>query len=96
MLQSLNTASTYAGLTDYGKALTLALTDGVSRFDDATDRGYGFRPLFTGLANLHGMLRFRSGDHALTIDGQQLGTIPAKLAKKISINGFFASVNCQC
>ena len=34
------------------------------------ERGRGFDDLFRGLANHNGLLRFRSGDAALVIDGQ--------------------------
>ncbi len=96
VLQSLKSCSEYAELADHGEALRLTLTDGVSRYGAGSERGHGFRPLFTGLANLNGALRFRSGDHALTINGQGTGDLPAKLAKKTNLNGFFASVDCQC
>jgi anti-sigma regulatory factor (Ser/Thr protein kinase) len=96
VLRSLRTWVEYAELTDHGEALRLALTDGVSRFGRRSGRGYGFRPLFTGLANLNGMLRFRSGDHALTINGQNFGEIPMRLAKKTNMEGFLASVSCRC
>jgi hypothetical protein len=62
---------------DHGQALRLALTDGVSRYGPQAKRGGGFRPIFVGLANLSGALRFRSGDHALVIDGQRIGAVAA-------------------
>lgn len=97
VLQSLRTCPEYASLSDHGEALQLALTDGVSRYGPGTNRGFGFQPLFTGLANLKGSLRFRSGDHALSIDGQDPvpRTIPMKLGKKPTIEGFFISVACR-
>jgi anti-sigma regulatory factor (Ser/Thr protein kinase) len=94
ILASLAGCPDYAGLKDHGDALRLALTEGVSRYGKAANRGMGFRPLFTGLANLNGELRFRSGNQALTIDGRSPSLIPAKQAEKPSIPGFFASVAC--
>jgi anti-sigma regulatory factor (Ser/Thr protein kinase) len=94
VLQSLSTCPDYEHLTDHGEALRLALTDGISRYGAGSGRGRGFRPLFIGLANLNAALRFRSGDHALTIDGQNPKSTPAKLAQKPKIDGFFASANC--
>lgn len=94
VLQSLRTCLEYADLDDHGEALRLTLRDGVSRHGSGTGHGYGFRPLFIGLANLNGSLRFRSGDHALVIDGRNPSLMAAKLAQKPKINGFLASVKC--
>lgn len=95
VLASLKSCDEYASLADHGKALQLMLTEGVSRHGAASGRGLGFRPLFRGLANLHGSLRFRSGDHALTIDGDNPATIPVTLAQKVPIKGLFASIACR-
>jgi len=96
VLNSLKACPNYADLTDHGQALRLTLSEGISRYGPQSGRGLGFRPLFTGLANLNGALRFRSGDYALTIEGQNPGVIPAKLWQKPMIEGFFASVVCRC
>lgn len=95
LLKSLQRCTAYADLPDHGKALQAALTDGTSRFGPETDRGHGFRPIFIGLANLRGALRFRSGDHALTMDGTSPDLTTAQLSQKPSIDGFFASVICH-
>jgi len=95
VLASLNGCPAYAALADHGEALRLTLTDGVTRYGDTANRGHGFRSLFTGLANLNGYVRFRSGDHALTIEGDGPTIISAKLAKKTPTNGLFASVRCH-
>jgi hypothetical protein len=95
VLDSLRTCPHYAGLTDCGAALRLALTDGVSRFGPEAKRGNGFRPIFVGLANLRGSLRFRSGNHALIIDGDRIERMQAKTAQKVGLQGFFASVSCK-
>lgn len=91
---SLRSCTDYADLADDGKALRLALTDGVSRFGAQSGRGKGFRPIFVGLANLSGALRFRSGDHALVIDGQKIGDMNFVTAQKVRLPGFVASVSC--
>ena len=80
---------------DHGEALRLVLTEGVSRYGSKVGRGYGFRPLFVGLANLHGTLRFRSGDHALTINGDTPTLMKAQIAEKAKIRGFVITVLCQ-
>jgi hypothetical protein len=58
-------------------------------------RGHGFRPVFIGLMNMYGSLRFRSGDHALIMDGATPDISTAQLAQKPSMDGFFASVMCR-
>jgi anti-sigma regulatory factor (Ser/Thr protein kinase) len=94
VLKSLKSCSEHALLDDHGDALQLALTDGCSRHGTGTNHGKGFRPIFTGLSNLNGSLRFRSGDHALTIDGRDPKHTPWKKVKKPRISGFFASISC--
>jgi anti-sigma regulatory factor (Ser/Thr protein kinase) len=95
VLRSLQESSQYAGLSDHGDALQLALTDGCSRFGPNSNHGHGFRPLFIGLSNLNGTLRFRSGDHALTIDGRNPQSIPWTKIAKPKISGFLASISCR-
>ncbi len=69
ILASLRRSPEFASLTDHGRAIESALADGTSRFGMNMGRGNGFRPIFLGLLNLQGSLRFRSGDHALLMDG---------------------------
>jgi hypothetical protein len=95
VLRSLQSCVEFATVDNHAQALELTLTDGVSRYGSSARRGHGFRPLFTGLANLNGTLRFRSGDHALTVEGDNFGAIPWKLAQKIPIKGFVASISCR-
>ena len=93
VLESLRTSSDYAGLASHAQALRLALEEGVSRLGRGTGRGNGFRPIFAGLADMKGHLRFRSGDHALSIDGRFELKSPA-LAQKGMLPGFIAMVSC--
>jgi anti-sigma regulatory factor (Ser/Thr protein kinase) len=93
--ESLRNCAEYTSLQDHGEALRLSLTDGVSRHGPNVGRGHGFRPLFIGLANLNGALRFRSGDHALIIDGRSPSLLTARQAQKPTIKGFVASVICE-
>lgn len=94
-LASLRQNHKYAELTDAGRSLELALTDGVSRLGDDIGHGVGFRELFVGLANLDGELRFRSGDHALTIDGTAPSLLERRLLQKTELQGFVASIVCR-
>jgi anti-sigma regulatory factor (Ser/Thr protein kinase) len=94
VLASLQSCADYAHLMDHAVALRLMLMDGVTRYGKGTSHGTGFRPLFNGLANLNGELRFRSGDQALTINGRNAGSIPAQTWEKVPVSGFTASVVC--
>jgi anti-sigma regulatory factor (Ser/Thr protein kinase) len=95
VLASLKQCPDYELIADAGTALRLALADGTSRFGRNTGNGFGFQGLFTGLANLQGFLRFRSGDHALTIDGRSPNLVSAKLAQRASFSGFSIFVSCR-
>ena len=95
VLNSLRTCTEHAGLHDEGTALQAALRDGVSRYGSNVRRGHGFRPIFIGLVNLYGELRFRSGDHAVTMDGTGPGIATSRISQKVRIEGFFASIRCS-
>lgn len=95
VLQSLQSCPDYADLRDGGTAIKIALSDGASRFGTTSGHGYGFHGLFVGLANLSGDLRFRSGDHALTIDGSELSLLHSRLDQKACLQGFVISVLCR-
>ena len=94
LVATLREAPEYKTLSDSCEALRLALTDGASRFGFDLGRGYGFRPLFTGLANRQASLRFRTGTGALTIDGTTPSLVRAQMGRKARIGGFFASATC--
>jgi hypothetical protein len=94
VLASLKSNPTYAHLTDHGRAIELVLSEGVSRYYTENGHGFGFRPLFVGLANISRSLRFRSGDHAREViraDGQPPASRTYELAR---LPGFFCSVVC--
>lgn len=95
VLDSLRTCDDYNDVRDHGSALRLVLKDGVSRHGGNAGRGYGFRPLFVGLSNLRGSLRFRSGDHALLMDGANRGLATARVSQKPYLKGFLISVVCE-
>ena len=94
ILNSLQSKGDFLYLRDEGSALRAALTEGVSRYGRGSRRGFGFRPIFQGLIDHHGELRFRSGDHALMIENIQPQLASARIAQKSRIQGFFASVRC--
>jgi hypothetical protein len=95
VLKSLGHSREFAELPDHGKALEVAVTDGSSRFENHGGRGHGFRPIFLGVMNLYGSLRFRSGDYALLMNGTSPGPATAQVAQKPFIEGFFASIRCH-
>lgn len=67
VLKTLHQNPEYAYLPDAGVALTHAIRPGVSRFPTASGRGQGFVQLCKSLVTHRVELRFRSGDHALTL-----------------------------
>ena len=95
VLATLREAPEFQSLTDHGRALHAALHEGVSRYGKAANRGNGFRDLFRGLADLNANLRFRSGDHALTISGPRPELKMARLDQKAHFQGFLASAHCH-
>jgi hypothetical protein len=95
ILRSLRQCPIYAGIPNHGKALESALADGTSRFGPNGKRGYGFRPIFIGLVNLYSLLRFRSGDYALCMNGTSPALATSQVAQKPPIEGFLASLCCS-
>jgi hypothetical protein len=67
----------------------------VSRYGRDIGHGFGFRPIFRGLANMKGVLRFRSGDHSLVLDGTTPSLTTAKPAQKTTLAGFMVSITCE-
>jgi len=95
ILQSLRSCTQYEHVNDSGTALRLALTDGYSRFGTTSGHGYGFRPLFVGLANRRGSLRFRSSDHCLEMSGENPNLVSARIHQRPHIPGLQISVVCS-
>jgi hypothetical protein len=95
VLESLRSSTEFSALRDSGEALQAALTDGTSRFGRSSGHGAGFRNLFRGLLNLSSNLRFRSGDHALSINGVSPGLANARISQKIQLPGMVVSIICK-
>lgn len=95
VLNSLRSHVDYAELRDEGTALRLALDAGHSRYGRNSGHGLGFNSLFLGLAALQAELRFRSGDHALTLAGAGPRLIAATTTQRPAVQGFLASVVCS-
>lgn len=94
-LSSLHQSSDYVALADEGQALAEMVEPGVSRFGADVGHGNGFRPIFERLADMHGLLRFRSGDHALTLDGQFGDRVARQISQRPRLRGFLAAVSCR-
>jgi hypothetical protein len=91
VLESLRSNPHYASLRDSGRALDVGLREGESRFGKDTGRGFGFRDLLYNIASRRCHLRFRSGDHCLTIDGT--GQNVTKVIKQCpNLRGFLISI----
>jgi hypothetical protein len=95
VLNSLQSSTEFQSLRDAGEALETALTDGASRHGKQSGHGGGFRSLFRGLSNLSSFLRFRSGDHALVINGISPGLSMARISQKTELPGFVISIACN-
>jgi hypothetical protein len=95
VLKSLTSNPTFANIADFGRALELVLSDGVSRHDQDDGHGHGFRPLFVGLANLSKSIRFHSGDHSREIVRNDDGSLSSRTRQISTLDGFFCSVLCE-
>lgn len=94
-LRSLTKNPAYAALPDEGAALAAMIETGISRFDAESGHGNGFRPIFEKLAHMTGELRFRSGDHGLSLDGRFGDRILRQISQKPRLPGLLAAVSCQ-
>ena len=95
VLASLRKAPAFSTLNDAGRALQLALSDGISSTSDPR-RGFGYRQLFRTLAGYSGEIRCRSGDHSLTIGGEVLslqGSVT--IAQRAPLAGLTISILCR-
>jgi len=96
VLASLRQNPEFSSLTDSGAAMRAAASDGASRFGRETGHGYGIGQLFRALAHHEGELRFRSGDHALTLSGDSPNlTGHVEIAQKAWLTGLTISVRCK-
>ena len=74
-------------------ALDAAIRRGVTRRDHFNS-GTGFPKLHEALADLAGVLRFRSGDSALTLDGRGASRLP-RFSTSPDLPGFQLTVACE-
>ncbi|MGE0516348.1 MAG: ATP-binding protein [Hyphomicrobiaceae bacterium] len=93
-LASLRRNPQFAELANSRDALPRVLQTGCTSTGDP-ERGRGFDDLFRGLANHNGLLRFRSGDAAVVIDGQSPSPLRPKVKRRAAMKGFLAAVSCM-
>jgi anti-sigma regulatory factor (Ser/Thr protein kinase) len=94
VLRSLVRNPKYSDVKDAGRAIELAISEGVSSSTEP-GHGNGFRPVFVGLANISDLLRFRSGDHGHQVDREPDGEINVQTRQLAELRGFFCSVACS-
>ena len=92
VLESLRQAPEFSNLTDHGTALQLAVSDGKSRHGTGTGHGRGFSDLTVGVANSNALVRFRSGDSLLELDGRGRGPIATRCVQRAGGRGFLIAV----
>jgi hypothetical protein len=93
VLQTIHQNPRYANIPDSGAAPEEVIKDGVSRFPSETGRGQGFNQLFRALVGQNAELRFRSGNHALTMRPTSDALHgEAVLAQVAALHGFTVSV----
>jgi anti-sigma regulatory factor (Ser/Thr protein kinase) len=94
VLASLRSCPAYAYLKTDTDALRTAMQDGVSRFG-YEHGGLGFRPVFKAVAAQYGMLRFRSGQGCIVIDGTHCTADKGKELFVPLLPGFHVTVSCS-
>lgn len=89
---SLRSNPAFSFVSDAGTAISLALSDGNSRFGPTADRGYGFGTLFRALNTFDAQLRFRSDDYAVEVKGRGPSTKDLSILQKAQLRGFVVSI----
>lgn len=92
VLASLRRCEDFNTLLDHGSALQIAVSNGNSRYGKSSGRGWGFNDLFVGLVNSKARLRFRSGDHLLSVEGDQLDLAAAVLRQRAHGKGLLVAI----
>lgn len=95
ILASLQQNPLHQLMVGHDEALRTAIQHGGTRFGDRVMHGNGFDPIFEGLANYDGVLRFRSGDFAFEIDGRSPDVAVGTPKRKAMIPGFIACISCM-
>jgi anti-sigma regulatory factor (Ser/Thr protein kinase) len=94
VLDSLRSCPDFSYLRFDHEAIKEALRDGVSRFG-RNQGGTGFREIFKALAEQWGLLRFRSGEGCVTMDGTDLDADHCSEDFVPRLPGFQVTVSCR-
>ena len=94
VLNSLRACPDFSSLRFDHEAIKEALRDGVSRFG-RNRGGMGFREIFRSLAAQWGLLRFRSGEGCITMDGTDLNADHCSEDFVPRLPGFQVTVSCR-
>lgn len=83
----------YPALMTHSEALTEAIKPNITRFigEEAKAHGHGFDQIIEGMANANSVMRLRSGDAALQIDGVNGRSEPPHVTVRPPIKGFCIS-----
>jgi hypothetical protein len=95
VLASLRRSGDMAAVSDHGAALQAAVRSGASRYGTGSGYGQGFNRMILGLADTRALVRFRSGDSLLELDGRSEGSMPARLVPKAFGNGFLVAAEVR-
>jgi hypothetical protein len=95
VLASLRRAREFTDVVDHGTALQIAIGTGNSRFGTTVGRGWGFADLTVGIANQNAVVRFRSGDHLLELDGSDHGPLRSRRVQRASGTGFLITTRVR-
>jgi anti-sigma regulatory factor (Ser/Thr protein kinase) len=78
--------------SDHSEALRAVVFNGQSRFAEHSGRANGLRQIFAQLATLQGDLRFRTGDTALSISGNNFSIDQIEESVETTVSGFLVSI----
>ena len=94
ILASLCSCPEYAWLQRHNSAIRKALQDGVSRFG-LRRGGMEFREVFKAVASQWGLLRFRSGEGCIVIDGTDCAADKGSELFLTFLPGFQVTISCR-
>ena len=96
LLASLRKNPVFSGLMLHNEAIRAALQDGAtSRRPEEGGGGFGFRQVFTSLADQWGSLRFRSGEGCVTMEGTDVDANQGHVTHPPQLPGFQATICCR-
>jgi hypothetical protein len=96
VLASLRKNTAFSGLKLHNEAIRAALQDGAtSRCSEEGGGGFGFRQVFTALADQWGSLRFRSGEGCVTMEGTDCDANQGSITHPPALPGFQVSICCR-